>query len=413
MGGRAVCAAGLVGLAAAIACSPGVFACIESSDCRSGEVVGTCEANGWCSFPDDACPSGARYGDHAGAGLAGECVPSGSASTTGDDDTGTTASTTATTTSTSATTTTVSTATSSDPTGDPTTSVDDTDTDVALCGNGVADPGEPCDDGNEIVGDGCNPGCIPAGEVVWSIVVDNGGFDGAFTIEPFANGDLAVGVAVATDEGAQPGVWRIDADGNVIWQWSFGIEMPWSGAYTWGLDIDEAHDELIAVSAHGGSQIAIGVVDASGATRWSTLVEGTSFGIAVDTAGELWSAGYDLAGNGTFLHYSADGMLIDTLVGEPYSPDSGFPYEVIHDGGARLLTAGRYDMKGGTFAYLRTLGDMAPQADILLGEYNEGLGIAYDAIAERDWVVGYADLDGGQGWIAAYSHGEPVLAPTV
>lgn len=416
--GRAVCATGLVGLAAAFACSPGVFACIDSSDCRSGEKLGTCEAEGWCSFPDDACPSGARYGDHAGGGLAGECVPSDSASTTGDD-AGTTASTTATTTSTTVTSNTATSLTTSDPSGDPTTSVDDTTTDVELCGNGALDPGELCDDGNEIVGDGCNPGCIPAGEVAWGVVVDAGanGFDGAFTIEPFANGDLAVGVALASDGGAQPGVWRVDVDGNVLWQWSFGLEVPWSSAYTWGLDIDALHEEIIAVSATGdgpdGAQIAVGMVDASGATRWSQVVGGTSFAATVDPAGELWSAGYDLTGAGAFLHYAADGNLIDTLVGEPYSPDTGFPFEAVHDGNDRFLVAGRYDVKGGTFAYYRVVGEMVPQLDITLGSYNEGLGIAYDPIEDREWVVGYTDVDGGQGWVGATSHGEVVLAPTI
>ena len=35
---------------------------------------GTCEPNGFCSFPDTDCPSGSRYGEHAGAGLANTCV---------------------------------------------------------------------------------------------------------------------------------------------------------------------------------------------------------------------------------------------------------------------------------------------------------------------------------------------------
>jgi hypothetical protein len=34
-----------------------------------------CEASGFCSFPDTLCPSTRRYGEHAGSGLAGTCVP--------------------------------------------------------------------------------------------------------------------------------------------------------------------------------------------------------------------------------------------------------------------------------------------------------------------------------------------------
>jgi hypothetical protein len=54
-------------------CAAGAFAC--STDTQCNRVGGVCQPNGWCSFPDDACPSGFRYGEHAGDGLAGTCVP--------------------------------------------------------------------------------------------------------------------------------------------------------------------------------------------------------------------------------------------------------------------------------------------------------------------------------------------------
>jgi hypothetical protein len=44
------------------------FTCTGDSSCGPG---GTCEANGFCSFPDSACPSGRRYGDLGGSG---QCV---------------------------------------------------------------------------------------------------------------------------------------------------------------------------------------------------------------------------------------------------------------------------------------------------------------------------------------------------
>jgi hypothetical protein len=40
----------------------------------TGERMGRCQRNGYCSFDDPACPSGQRYGEHAGDGLAGVCV---------------------------------------------------------------------------------------------------------------------------------------------------------------------------------------------------------------------------------------------------------------------------------------------------------------------------------------------------
>ncbi len=50
------------------------FGCGEDGQCESAGITGTCESNGYCSFLDDTCASGRRYGDLAGGGLAGVCV---------------------------------------------------------------------------------------------------------------------------------------------------------------------------------------------------------------------------------------------------------------------------------------------------------------------------------------------------
>lgn len=71
---RAVVSLGLVALA--LGCgSSNVFECKIDGDCDGEEALGRCEPNGFCSFPDDTCPSTRRYGTHAGDGLAGTCVP--------------------------------------------------------------------------------------------------------------------------------------------------------------------------------------------------------------------------------------------------------------------------------------------------------------------------------------------------
>ncbi|HWB79240.1 MAG TPA: hypothetical protein VG755_29970 [Nannocystaceae bacterium] len=62
----------LAWLGMTVACGgAGVFACTDASECG---VSGTCEANGYCSFPDAACASGSRYGAHAPSGIADVCV---------------------------------------------------------------------------------------------------------------------------------------------------------------------------------------------------------------------------------------------------------------------------------------------------------------------------------------------------
>ncbi|MCH9685550.1 MAG: LamG domain-containing protein [Deltaproteobacteria bacterium] len=62
--------------------SASVFTCQEDSQCTQPALRGTCEINGYCSFPDLGCSSGRRYGELAGDDQAGECV-----ATTQDDST--------------------------------------------------------------------------------------------------------------------------------------------------------------------------------------------------------------------------------------------------------------------------------------------------------------------------------------
>jgi hypothetical protein len=65
-------------LAATAACTSAsdVFPCATSSECVLAGVSGTCEDAGFCSFPDSACASGARYGEFAPPDLANVCVGS-------------------------------------------------------------------------------------------------------------------------------------------------------------------------------------------------------------------------------------------------------------------------------------------------------------------------------------------------
>jgi len=50
------------------------FECTGNDACRDGASVGVCEETGFCSFDDQACGEGRRYGTAAGEGLGGACV---------------------------------------------------------------------------------------------------------------------------------------------------------------------------------------------------------------------------------------------------------------------------------------------------------------------------------------------------
>ena len=69
------------GLAAGSCGGSDVFACVSDAQCVEGGAAGYCEVDGYCSFDDDTCDSGRRYGEHALSGTANTCVPVGSPTT--------------------------------------------------------------------------------------------------------------------------------------------------------------------------------------------------------------------------------------------------------------------------------------------------------------------------------------------
>ena len=73
MGLRALGA--LLGAVVGWACAIEPFHCIDDQQCVENGVTGQCQANQYCTFPDDACPSGQRYAESAGGGLGGTCLP--------------------------------------------------------------------------------------------------------------------------------------------------------------------------------------------------------------------------------------------------------------------------------------------------------------------------------------------------
>ena len=184
-------AAGIVGGLLAGACVDLLpYQCGEDGDCRSGAIQGWCEDAQYCSYPDEECESGRRFGDLAGS-LANICTGLLEGSTTSP--TTTSPSTTQMEGSSSLTDDSMSDTGSSGP-GDP------------VCGDGMVDAGEECDDGNPTDGDGCNSDCVAGGSVRWSGTVDGavGDADRYFGLTQLASGDV-VTVGFIHDNVAVPG----------------------------------------------------------------------------------------------------------------------------------------------------------------------------------------------------------------
>jgi cysteine-rich repeat protein len=73
---------------------------------------------------------------------------------------------------------------------------------LPLCGDGVLDPDEACDDGNATAGDGCNPGCELPTETVFNTTVGEGQSNGRLAF--FSTGALLV--AFEDDSSTPPDV---------------------------------------------------------------------------------------------------------------------------------------------------------------------------------------------------------------
>jgi len=62
-----------LGVTWAPGCGDREYECTQDVQCVNNKGRGYCELNGLCSFPDATCPSGRRYGEHAGD-QSGTCV---------------------------------------------------------------------------------------------------------------------------------------------------------------------------------------------------------------------------------------------------------------------------------------------------------------------------------------------------
>ena len=90
----------------------------------------------------------------------------------------------------------------------------------AVCGDGFKGPGEPCDDGNMINGDGCNTNCIASGTPIWTQTynsVSNGG-EAWNAVKTDAAGNVYVtGTEPAAGQNFNILTRKYDANGGIVW----------------------------------------------------------------------------------------------------------------------------------------------------------------------------------------------------
>jgi hypothetical protein len=178
---------------AAAGCSPiPGFGCNDDAQCQRGDLQGTCEPIGFCAYPDGDCPSGRRFSPYAGSPYASECTSVEPLETSTSD------------------------------TADEDSSSSTTWIPEPICGNGILEDGEECDEGDAPSGD-CNRCCRRSGiRVAEHLPAKELGSNEGYDFIVLDDGDIVlVGSHAVTDQGVDALVMRVSAAGEPRWTESF------------------------------------------------------------------------------------------------------------------------------------------------------------------------------------------------
>ncbi len=178
-----------------------------------------------------------------------------------------------------------------------------------FCGDGMLNGGEPCDDGNEEFGDGCNPDCVVSGSPLWTDVYpgEDHGVAIGWGIAVDSVGDVVVvGEEFKLLENANIIVRKYDNDGEVLWTETFHGD-PAGDDRGRAVAID-SEDNIIAVGhtfKNGQDQnVWIRKYDPDGEVLWTETFDGPpSLGdrgraVAIDSEDNIVVAGSEYHGIG-------------------------------------------------------------------------------------------------------------------
>ena len=207
---------GLVG--ASSSCNERFFQCSDDVQCRIDALQGECHS-GYCSYPDEMCPSGLRFHKSAPDGIAGTCVMPGADGTASESGGG-------------------------------------------VCGDGIVTDDEDCDDANEQDGDGCNRDCNVSGEQVWEQLVQGDASGHRLAL------DASDDIVVVGEASANIFVGKYSEDGDELWTQQ--PDKPGDDA-AWAVQVTD-NDAIVVggyvANADTGRDFWLASYDADGGERW-------------------------------------------------------------------------------------------------------------------------------------------------
>ncbi len=297
----------------------------------------------------------------------------------------------------------------------------------AVCGDGVVQATESCDDYNQDACGSCNASCSgagtgpPCGTHAWSKQFGDGADQVGRAIANDAQGNVLLtgalegsadfgGGTLTSAGGTDAFVVKLDANGNHLWSKRFGDGAEQEGR---AIAVDAAGNVLVAGNFSGSADFGGGALTSAGATDL--------FVVKLDGSGNhVWSKRFgddkaqDLSG----------GMVVDAasnvLIGGDFRGALDF-------GGGALTSAGGHDLfmaklgSDGQHVWSKRFGDGSDQYAKALGKDNSGAPIITGIFVGNldfggtvlnnpsGWVIYAAKLgaDGGHLWSKRFGNATP------
>jgi cysteine-rich repeat protein len=255
------------------------------------------------------------------------------------------------------------------------------------CQDGNVDPGEQCDDGNDVNADGCNRDCRISGQLVWQMTVGAGfgAVDQAFDVLPQPDGSAVVGGYLSVDDtGARDG-WLASYGPAGEEQWVVALAGPGGG-----------NDEIRAVAGDGsGTLYAAGYTsgpEGQGLDAWVARYDGKG--------GQQWAEVFNGPDSMTDVF---DTMVVDgdgNLILGGYSQSAASSNDVflrkVDPDGAVLWSRVFPGPNGGTDLVWDV--DVSPAGHIYAAGYEQGPA----GEGRNAWLAKY-DTDGNEIWSRSFN----------
>lgn len=281
---------------------------------------------------------------------------------------------------------------------------------AVVCGDGVVEGAEQCDDANDIDGDGCNAGCIEGGALLWELRKDGGvaGWDTTHDLAVLAD-DSVVLAGVADTGGLQAELARVDANGNELWSHLY-VATDATEADAWGTA--PLGDGAVLAGTGNNEVMFARALDQDGNALWTFEAPGRVYD-ASSSGDEVWIAGRHDDGTAALWHLDGEGTLVATYDEASGSMPTTSVVWGIAAGDGRVATAG--ELMTDQRAFVRELwsgsGGVARETDVLAlaGDADAGYGVT---IAQGGAIAMVGDIVRGSernGWLLRRDTGGRLL----